>query len=281
MKRLHVEVVRFATGFSTRSLLSRAFRLAIAGRPEEARVWFTRAAEYDSSGESINALGCFLRQQGELAESRRQFERLLSLAHQQNDDGLRTVAHHNLAALCRELGDVSRARVHQQHAWRLTLECELAGQSAVPFASGFAALANDAMLAGDWNLAAQLARLALDCDTDGQPDRNQTADIADDWACVGTAAYGRGEIDSAMLAFRRALRLHRRLGDTVGIGKDLLHLAKCLGARQRWTRAARLATLAARCFQSARHVPLAIEANQFRKTSRSFDRIARFDPRLN
>lgn len=281
MKHLQVEVVRFASGISPAALLSHAFRLAIAGRHDEARASFTRAAEYDSSGESINSLGCFLRQQGDLGGSRRQFERLLSLAHEQDNDELRIVAHHNLAAVCRDVGDAHRARVHQQHAWRLSLELSHPESGPTHLACGFAALANDALLAGDWNLAAQLARLALDCDSDGDADQPKTAAAADDWASLGIAAYGQGEIDSATTAFRRALHLHRRHDDPLGTGKDLLHLAKCLGARHRWTEASRLAALAARSFQTARHAPLKCEADHFRKTARSFDRLVRFDPRRN
>jgi tetratricopeptide (TPR) repeat protein len=254
--------------------LHHAQRLAAVCRHAEARSLLFAAAEREASGPSIAALGSFLFRQGELPEARRQFERLLGLAHAQDCDEWRIVAHHNLAAVCRELGEDHRARVHQQHAWRLSLD---RGVEPDQLQSGWRGLANDALLARDWPLAAQLWRLALEFDL-----RHGTAaDLADSWGGCGIAEYGRGDIAAALVAFRRALRLHRLVNDVIGAGKDLLHLAKCLAAQNNWRRAWRIANLAARCFDQAQHAPLKSEARRFCKSARGIVRITQTNAALN
>jgi tetratricopeptide (TPR) repeat protein len=128
-------------------------------------------------------------------------------------------AYSNLAAIYRELGDVSLARRFQQQALQFQEDCT---------AVDLLHLANDALALKRWRLADSLLEAAAklaDADDPLQATLLATA---------GVAQLLQGEPRQAVRLLRAAYRQHLSQGDDREAGKDLLNLAAACHELRRW-----------------------------------------------
>lgn len=237
-------------------LLDDAEWLAVNGRAEFACALFRRAAERDETGQAINAYGRFLWSRGELSAARDQFRLLLRMADSRNDTGLRSVAWNNLAAIHRELGEESVAASCQQQSWRAAQADRPNSDSCRDISAEWSNRANDAILAGDLQLAERLLIASVRWERRFGTSSGEAAD----WGSLGIVAAMKGYPLTAARHFWRAYRLHRQANDHRGMGSDLMHLGQLYADAGRCRIAVRLLERAIRHFRRAGNNPLAAKA---------------------
>jgi len=191
-----------------------------------ARALLTLAVERDPSGRSHLMLVRFCWRRGLWPEARHAASALHELAQRRGCRKLQSVSANALAVVAREQGDTLHAAGWQQRSHGLDdagqeLGCDLTNRG------------NDALLAGDLELARVLFRSALDW----EKSHGSVANQADDWGSLGLVALLQNRLNQADRCFRRALRLHRQGRNTLGMAQDCLHLGLIGSARFRWTRA--------------------------------------------
>ncbi len=236
---------------------------------------FTRAVELDSTGAALNEYGCFLWHTGYTNEAVVQFQRLLALADQRASAALRSVACNNLAVAFRESGDRVSAAAWQQRSWKTAAAQPAAASGELGCDLGNRG--NDAILAGDYELAEQLLQCSLAWETSfGTPGGAGT-----DWAGLGIVAALRGDWFAAFGRFRRALRLHDAAGDERGSGCDWLHLGQIWAELGRWRPALRCLNRAVRRLELAGATRPAMSARLALADVQRRALLAAFNPSLN
>ncbi|NOX54398.1 MAG: tetratricopeptide repeat protein [Planctomycetes bacterium] len=198
-------------------LLQFARDLAAVGQTRQCRAIYQWASRKDPTGTARNEYGCFLCSIEDYDAAIAEFRTLLSQAWERRSEDAWSAVCHNLAVVSRAVGDVEAARSFQQQAIRAA-----AGRDEEPesVACDLAGRACDAILAGDYELAEQLLYRSLLLETLAGRLEGQAAD----WGNLGVLYRLIGQKESAERCFRRAYRLHRRLGDNRGAGLDLMHL---------------------------------------------------------
>ena len=131
------------------------------------------------------------------------------------------VAWSKLAVLCRNYGRNAEAASFQQMALKQSF-AQLQARPSDFFSLHLSNLANDAIVAGDWQNAERLLLAALAIN---RQQKDLSAEGAD-WGSLGIVAAMQGHLGSAIKRFRRALSIHRKLQDDDAIGIDLRHLAE-------------------------------------------------------
>lgn len=215
---------------AVKRLLKEADLALAVGNRNAARVYLRNAVAADETGAALNALGVYQRQTGELEESVQTFEQLLILADHNHDPELRAVAANNLACLCRELGEQDIAASWQQQSWQAAQSNGVAAGTHLELGCDLSNRANDAMLAGDLDLAERLFKLALKW----EEERGTSSRQGDDWGSLGLIAGLQGDLQLAMERLQQAARLHREAGDMRGVGCDLLNVAELCAVQQDW-----------------------------------------------
>ena len=112
--------------------------------------------------QALNEYGYSLWQRGRFHAAQSAFEQLLNLAQTRNCEALEATAWNNLAVVFRECGESARAAVCQQQSLRIALSHSAADSSSELLSQNLTNLANDAILAGDYQVAERLLRSALD-----------------------------------------------------------------------------------------------------------------------
>ncbi|MEX0702901.1 MAG: tetratricopeptide repeat protein [Planctomycetales bacterium] len=164
---------------------------------------------------------------GRLEEAGEAYSDLLRIARSNGDALLRSVACANLAALRREAGRFEDAASWQQASLAAATDrIDESGRSAsletALDPADLSGLANDAVRRGEFDLAERLFSLSLADETR----RGNVGGEADDWGSLGVVALLAGRPGPALSRLWRAYRLHRRLGDEAGAGRDLLNLGE-------------------------------------------------------
>lgn len=187
---------------------------------------------------SAAALGRHFLECGDLGPALRAFHRMREAAAR--DDDLPAIAEAclNLAATYRELGDLPRSSEFFLLAQRLSLRSGTLCQGETSLSAGrwLSDAAAIALLAHNLPHAIDLLERAIQCE------RSQRAAEAEAGYTtnLGVAHWRAGDVEQAYSLWRTALRAHRRLGDWVGIARDLVYLSLYLLHRNR-REAARLA----------------------------------------
>jgi len=172
--------------------------------------------------QALNEQGHSLYQSGKLLAAQAAFELLLTAAQRQKCKTLEATAWNNLAVVFRERGESARAAVCQQQSLRIAMSHDAADSSWELLSQNLTNLANDAILAGDYELAERLLRSALNVDIRS----GRSADEAADWGCLVIVSLLTSRFDQARRAFIRARQIHERLGDDRGLACDLGHLGQ-------------------------------------------------------
>ncbi|MEX0715036.1 MAG: hypothetical protein WD066_00535 [Planctomycetaceae bacterium] len=148
-----------------------------------------------------------------------------ALAQSNGSPMLRSAACTNLAAVHREACHFGEAAAWQQVALSASADArpsdrDPAGCDIDP--ADLAGLANDALLRGEHHLAEKLLSLSLAAEFR----RGNLRGVADDLGGLGVVLLSQGRRQPALAKLWRAYRLHRRLDDEAGAGRDLLNLAE-------------------------------------------------------
>ena len=204
-------------------LLDTAELLAQEGRHQEARATFIAAVDIDESPQSRNSFGCYLLRTESFDEATLQFQAILKRAQSHDDPCLRALAYNNLAAARRGAGDVDQASSFQQQSLASECNCSARLDSASQ-SCDWSNHANDAILAGQFELAEDLLRRALSLDQA----EDRPADEAADWGSLGVVALLQDNWAEAIESLWRAYELHLKLNDNYGLGQDMMNLAEAL-----------------------------------------------------
>ncbi|MBI3866237.1 MAG: hypothetical protein HY290_30525 [Planctomycetia bacterium] len=225
-----------------------------------------------------NELGQFHWHFGAWQAARHEFEQLLRWGQLKNSQPLCEAAWNNLAVVFREIGDAAQASICQQQAWKAAFgTTDTADLSPESLSCHMTNRANDAILAGEFRLAERLLWSALDCDRLSQ----NLVDEAADWGSLGIVASLTGDFDSAGVRFERAYHIHAQLGDDIGMGCDLRHLAELAMARGDFDEARRFVNRALVHFRRSGCRRLVRRANRTKLEIAARHRLAAFDPSRN
>lgn len=169
----------------------------------------------------------FLCSIGELIDATQELKELFDLATESTDSSLKTVVAHNLAAVWRMRGETHVAASWQQVA---------IGQSDFSSPADLSGRAEDAFLAGEFELAEVLVRQSLTWEIRRGDREGQAAD----WGLLGLIRAGQDDFQDAKRCLGRAFALHRKTGDGSGMATDLLNLGELFAAKSEWWVAHRL-----------------------------------------
>lgn len=226
---------------------------------------------------ALNEHGLSLWQQGDLESAQAIFERLLELARIENCPALLGTAWNNLAVIHRERGETARAAACQQQSWRTAFACAVDESTTDAQATDLGNLANDAILAGNLQLAERLLNVSLADDIR----RGDLADAAADFGNLGIVSALAGRFEHAQNHFQRALQLHTHLGDDRGQGCDLGHLAELAIVLSDWSAAQEFATRSLFHLERGGCHDLTRRASRTLREINSRRRLAAFDPARN
>ncbi len=191
----------------------------------------------------------FLCSVGKFAEATLELRELYASAPVASNSGWKTMVAHNLAAVFRKQGESLSAASWQQVA---------IGQSDFSSPADLSGRAEDAFLAGEFELAETLIRQSLPWEIRRGNQDGQAAD----WGMLGLIRAGRDDFQDARRCLGRAFALHRKTGDTAGMATDLLNLGELFAARSEWCIAHRLFTRSRFVADQAGNVILSRKANQ-------------------
>jgi tetratricopeptide (TPR) repeat protein len=232
------------------SALLWAESLAGDGRISDADAVYRAAIDAGEGPEARLQFGGHLFRTDRLAEAEVEFRAALDAALRSGDGQLKSVATHHLAAICREVGDRVSAAAYQQQSISAGIESGDVEADDEWRGSTLSGFANDAILAGRYELAATLLCRSLALETAAASVAGQAAD----WGSLGLVATFQADYPRAVACLRRASALHRQLGDALGLGCDLLNLAEVARRLGRWHTAVRFLRRAVARLDSA-HAP--------------------------
>ncbi|MEX0728255.1 MAG: hypothetical protein WEB58_20865 [Planctomycetaceae bacterium] len=156
------------------------------------------------------------------------FNALLSSTVVNNDRPLIAFLHHSLAAVYRQVGQFALASLHQQSAgkgpfaeYEPNRRLSASAPSLLTHADLFSAWGQDALIAGEYELARDYFWRALRCE---QGDGNAHGEAAD-WGHLGILECAAGAERTGLRYLWKALSLHRHLGDAAGQVHDLMNLS--------------------------------------------------------
>lgn len=169
------------------------------------------------------ALGAFLAERQSYSAAISEFMAGLDSAESTGDLAAKAVIFSNLAAIYRDLEDRDQAQRFQQRALALSESAD---------AGDLLAWSRDALQAGKFRLAAQLARQALDLEA-GTEDITLQAEASGQ---LGVIAAREGKLRRAAWLLIRSARGHQYLDDDRGLGIAYQNLAEVFGRmdRPRW-----------------------------------------------
>ena len=217
------------------TLLECGRQLEAGGLLSAARNAYLAAALSDESPSSRVALADFQYRTECFVEAASEYESLLGLAIETNDARLAEIALHNLAAVLRKTGQVSRAMTLQSRATEQTL---LSSGQLTP--ADLTGRALDAIEQGDFLLAENLLLRSLSV----EKATHCRSGEANDCANLGSLALLRGDSAVGIRFLARAYHLHKELNDHGNAGKDLMNLAEAFHEASRWS-------LISRCLKRA------------------------------
>lgn len=217
------------------TLLECARQLEASGLSSAARSAYQSAALADESLAGRVELAGFHYRTECYADAAREYESLLQVAAETEDDKLAEVARHNLAVVLRETGQTSRAMTLQARATMQTLRSH--GELKTADLTGRAL---DAVEQDDLDLAENLLLRSLATEKKAGCRSGE----ANDCANLGAIALLRGDNTVGIRFLARAYHIHLALNDLSNTGKDLLNLAEAFRNVSRWS-------LASRCLKRA------------------------------
>lgn len=267
------------------ALIQHAQALTLQGRSSEARALFFSRTFQGPHWQRQLGLAEFLLVTGQPAEAIEPLSLVLEHAQQSNDDQLRSMACHNLAAAYRQLGYFQLAAQFQQYsiasgdlrsANHQALENEV-DQLSDHAACDLTGRANDAILQQDYPLAEQLLNISLSReilygDADAQ---------AADWGNLGILQGLQGQHLRAISCLRKAYVLHQQTENLPAMGQDLLHLAEVFQLIGRLNRATRCLQNAVRCFSQSQQATAAQTASTRLHELQRVLKVQQHDPLLN
>jgi tetratricopeptide (TPR) repeat protein len=258
------------------NLLQSAQELEQDGQLEAAMLAFRAAAFCSEFLEGRLAFAGFLTRREKLAAAATVYRQVLTELRDKDDlpDAARltAVATHNLAAICRQTGELNLAATLQQHSLKSELEV---GDLATP--EDLAGCAVDAIHRGDYSLAENLLLRSLHEETAA----GNREGVAADCGNLAILAGLRGDLSVGIRFLGRAFQIHRELSDDLATGTDLVNLAELFRTAGRWTLAERCLNRAKRCFQNA-SAPTSLRKAQSRLSElRRLFEIQDRDPLLN
>lgn len=239
-----------------RSSLELAAAHAERGRFHEARAAYLSATAHDSTTTSRLAFAAFLNERGRHEAALEQWRIVLDVARRNGDRRTSAVALHNAAAAMREVGDYHAAVRLEQAATALELRAANRGESTSP--SVLSGTAVDALLRGEYELACALLRSSLEVECSEDCSAGQAAD----WGNLGVCAILRGDLDDARACLVTAYRLHRRLGDDVGVARDMMNMAEVFRRTGRPDLSRKSLDYARECFERNGRQRLAMRCDQ-------------------
>ena len=231
---------------ATTILLQCANELEKDGQFQAAMSAFRAAALCSEFPEGRLAFAGFLARREQFTAAATEYRQVLVELHDHEfhpeATRLTAVATHNLAAVCRQTGELNLAATLQHRSLKSELEAE---NPATPEDLGGCAV--DAIHRGDHSLAENLLIRSLNEETAAG---NQLG-IAADCGNLAILAGLRGELSVGIRFLGRAFHIHRKLSDHLATGTDLVNLAELFRTAGRWTLAERCLNRAKRCFQKA------------------------------
>jgi tetratricopeptide (TPR) repeat protein len=225
----------------------------------------------------LNEHGHSLWSSGNLDGAQQKFEQLLKVAQHGECETLEATAWNNLAVVFRDRGELARAAACQQQAWRAALNGFPDDSGSDLLSENLTNLANDAILAGNYELARRLLRSALEIDVRA----GNSAGEAADWGNLGVIAYLTGQLDQARRDFARARQLHQQVGDDRGLGCDLGHFGQLSLAEGDFAGARGFIEQSLSHFERAGCRHLAQQAHRTLREIAARQRVAEFDPVRN
>jgi tetratricopeptide (TPR) repeat protein len=237
-----------------------------AGRWTDAAVTVRAVAQQAAQIEWRLTLGTLLYERGQRHLAVREWTDVLEAAQADGDWPVAAAAHHNLAAMYRDLGDYTLARTFQQRALSLQADCGC---------EELLQLGNDAVAAERWELARSLYQSAAELAEEG-------SDLLTDlMATRGVLSGFEGEPLAGLRWLQQAYREHVDAGDELHAGKDLCNAAALFEQLSRlgWAR---------HCLEQARdHFEAVGDANWVQTVSQGLmrleglRRVAEYNPSWN
>ncbi len=238
-------------------LVQEAYELFSRGYRAEARALFYSPDIQAAEWERCLQFGQFLLKTGYASEAIEQLSLVLDHAHQQEENHLRSIVCHNMAAAYRNLGYFELAAQFQQYSisWgdlrsanHLTLEQEVE-QLSDDAACDLTGRANDAIIQQDYQLAEQLLNISLSREILYGSSDAQAAD----WGNLGIIQGLKGNHARGVSYLRKAYLLHKQTNNLSAMGQDLKHLAELFWVSGRSRRAIHCLTRSMSYFSRSHH----------------------------
>jgi tetratricopeptide (TPR) repeat protein len=209
--------------YATHEFWTAVETLLNAGRWTDAAVTVRAVAQQSDQPAWRLTLGTLFYERGQRHLAIREWTEALEAAQQRGDWSIAVAAHHNLAAMYRDVGDHRLARSFQQRAVSLQSDCG---------PDELLQLGNDAVAAERWELAESLYQSAAELTTEESPL------LTDLVATRGVLCGFQGEPLVGLRWLQQAYREHVALGDMIHAGKDLFNAAALFEQVQRlgWAR---------------------------------------------
>lgn len=258
-------------------LLERAEALACAGRIEEADCLYRRALSLDAGFGPRLEFGRHLFETGRIEGAIAEFSQALNWAQSAGNVSLVAAACTNLAAAHRELGRIDEAARWQQLALSSTARGTSLQVTQGIDPADLAGLANDALLRQEFEMAERLWQISIAAEYS----RENLSGAADDLASMGVISLLKGDLKSALVRMWRAYRLHRRVSDDIGCGRDLLNLAELCRKAGRHRIGIRCLRTAIRLFERRGAGHLAERARALLDDAQRILDVRRRDPLVN
>lgn len=211
-------------------------------------------------------LGTLFYERGRRHDAVREWTEALADAQSAGQWSVSAAAHHNLAAMYRDIGDYALARTFQQRAMSLQADCG---------PDELLQLGNDAVAARRWELAESLYQSAAELVEDGHP---LLSDLA---ATRGVLCGFQGEPFVGLRWLQQAYREHVADGRHDYAGKDLLNAAALFEQLHRLGWARLCVTLARSHFELAGDAPWVRTAIQHLQRIDGMRQLAAIVPQWN
>jgi len=256
------------------TLLQKAEILASTGRISNTKRAYLAAIHSEPSPLPQISYGCYLLRIDCYDEAIEQFLQLMEIT---TGNRLRASVCNNLAVAYRESGNFEQAARWQQQSISAETQAKSIDSEQPELACDLSNLANDALMAGNYNLAENLLRRSLSLEIAQGSQEGQ----ASDYGSLGVLALLQGNNSQALRLFWRAYRLHCRMGDSRGAGRDLLNLSHLSTQLRKHRTTVRFLNRAIRRFERACAFQLAAQARQQHDEARLISEITERDPLLN
>jgi tetratricopeptide (TPR) repeat protein len=237
-----------------------------AGRWTDAAVTVRAMAHQSGQFTPCVTLGTLFYERGRRNDAVREWTDALTDAQSAGQWSVAAAAHHNLAAMYRDVGDYQLARLFQQRAMSLQADCG---------PDELLQLGNDAIAARRWELAESLYQAAAELVEDGDP---MLSDLA---ATRGVLCGFQGEPFVGLRWLQQAYREHVADGRHDHAGKDLLNAAALFEQLQRLGWARMCVTLARTHFELTDDAPWVRTSIQHLDRIDALQRVASIVPEWN